>query len=49
MRTGSGAKADTDRDNFMSAEQAVAYGIVDHVLEKRGQLPINLSTEPAKS
>lgn len=30
---------DTDRDNFMSAEQAVAYGLVDHVLEKRGQLP----------
>jgi ATP-dependent Clp protease protease subunit len=42
-------KADTDRDNFMSAEQAVAYGIVDHVLEKRGQLPMNLSAEAAKS
>lgn len=26
---------DTDRDNFMSAEQAVAYGLVDGVLEKR--------------
>ncbi|WP_409422950.1 ATP-dependent Clp endopeptidase proteolytic subunit ClpP [Pseudaeromonas sp. ZJS20] len=26
---------DTDRDNFMSAEQAVAYGLVDAVLEKR--------------
>ena len=33
-------KLDTDRDNFMSAEQAVAYGITDHVLEKRGQLPL---------
>jgi ATP-dependent Clp protease protease subunit len=42
-------KTDTDRDNFMSAEQAVAYGIVDHVLEKRGQLPMNLSAEPAKT
>ena len=42
-------KTDTDRDNFMSAEQAVAYGIVDHVLEKRGQLPMNLSAEPGKS
>ncbi len=42
-------KADTDRDNFMSAEQAVAYGIVDHVLEKRGQLPMNLSAEATKS
>lgn len=26
---------DTDRDNFMSAQQAVDYGIVDGVLEKR--------------
>jgi ATP-dependent Clp protease protease subunit len=26
---------DTDRDNFMSAAQAVEYGIVDAVLEKR--------------
>ncbi|RUO21152.1 ATP-dependent Clp endopeptidase, proteolytic subunit ClpP [Aliidiomarina iranensis] len=27
---------DTDRDNFMSSEQAVAYGIVDEVLSHRG-------------
>lgn len=27
---------DTDRDNFMSAEQAVAYGLVDGVLTQRG-------------
>jgi ATP-dependent Clp protease protease subunit len=27
---------DTDRDNFMSGEAAVAYGIVDKVLERRG-------------
>lgn len=26
---------DTDRDNFMNAEEAVAYGLVDSVLEKR--------------
>ncbi|MGN4976515.1 ATP-dependent Clp endopeptidase proteolytic subunit ClpP [Aeromonas sp. 95A] len=26
---------DTDRDNFMSAEQAVAYGLVDGVLRQR--------------
>jgi ATP-dependent Clp protease protease subunit len=26
---------DTDRDNFMSAEQACEYGLVDKVLEKR--------------
>jgi len=27
--------ADTDRDNWMSAEEAVAYGIVDKVIDKR--------------
>jgi ATP-dependent Clp protease protease subunit len=26
---------DTDRDNFMSAEEAVAYGLVDSVISKR--------------
>ncbi len=26
---------DTDRDNFMSAEQAVEYGLVDAVLSNR--------------
>jgi ATP-dependent Clp protease protease subunit len=26
---------DTDRDNFMSAEQAVEYGLVDQVIDKR--------------
>lgn len=28
---------DTDRDNFMSADQAVEYGLVDAVLKHRGQ------------
>jgi ATP-dependent Clp protease protease subunit len=42
-------KVDTDRDNFMSAEAAKAYGIVDHLLEKRGELPIDPKGEPAKS
>jgi ATP-dependent Clp protease protease subunit len=28
-------KADSDRDNFMSAEAAKAYGLIDKVLEKR--------------
>lgn len=27
--------ADTDRDNWMAAEEAVAYGIVDQIMEKR--------------
>src|SRR5699024_12775519 len=28
-------QADTDRDNFMSAEQAVDYGLIDKVLERK--------------
>jgi ATP-dependent Clp protease protease subunit len=31
---------DTDRDNFMSAEQSVEYGLIDQVLDRR------LSQEP---
>ena len=26
---------DTDRDNFMSADEAKEYGIVDHVIRER--------------
>ena len=33
-------KLDSDRDNFMSPEAARAYGIVDSMLEKRGELLI---------
>ena len=29
--------ADTERDNFMSAEQAKEYGLIDEVIEKRAQ------------
>jgi ATP-dependent Clp protease protease subunit len=32
-------REDTDRDNFMSGETAVAYGIIDKVLEKRTEAP----------
>jgi ATP-dependent Clp protease protease subunit len=28
---------DTDRDRFMSGEEAVAYGLIDAVLERRGE------------
>ena len=35
---------DTDRDNFMSAPAAKAYGIIDHVLEARAELPVAKST-----
>ena len=30
---------DTDRDFFMSGKDAADYGLIDHVLEKRGELP----------
>jgi ATP-dependent Clp protease protease subunit len=30
---------DSDRDNFMTAEQARAYGLIDSMLGKRGELP----------
>jgi ATP-dependent Clp protease protease subunit len=29
-------RQDTDRDNFMGGEAAVAYGLIDRVLERRG-------------
>ena len=32
-------RTDTDRDNFMSGETAVAYGLIDKVLEKRSEAP----------
>jgi ATP-dependent Clp protease protease subunit len=37
---------DTDRDNFMSAREALEYGLVDHILERLppGQVP---SRQPA--
>mgnify|MGYP002508977070 CR=1 FL=1 len=28
-------KADTERDNFMSADEAMAYGLIDKVIDKR--------------
>ena len=33
-------KQDSDRDNFMSAEGARAYGLIDGLLAKRGDLPV---------
>ena len=32
-------KVDSDRDNFMGGESAVQYGLIDHVLVTRGDLP----------
>lgn len=38
-------QTDTDRDYFMSAEEARAYGIVDHVIAKRDDLGDGAATE----
>jgi ATP-dependent Clp protease protease subunit len=29
-------KKDTDRDNYLSAKEAVEYGLIDKVVDKRG-------------
>jgi len=39
-------KKDTDRDNFMSAADAVSYGLIDKILESR---PENPGTVPSKT
>ena len=38
-------KTDTDRDYFMSGEEARTYGIVDHVIAKRDDLGDGAATE----
>jgi ATP-dependent Clp protease protease subunit len=38
-------KHDTDRDNFMDSAEAIGYGLIDRVLEKRGEIA---ATVPAK-
>jgi ATP-dependent Clp protease, protease subunit len=38
-------RQDTDRDNFMSGEMALAYGMIDRVLDRRGDaLPLASTT-----
>jgi len=39
---------DADRDNYMSGEEAAAYGLVDKVLESRKELPENGSDDAKK-
>jgi ATP-dependent Clp protease protease subunit len=41
-------RQDTDRDNFMGGEAAVAYGLIDRVMERRGEASAVGSTPPAK-
>ena len=31
-------RKDTDRDNYLSAKEAVEYGLIDKVVEKRGSV-----------
>jgi len=38
-------KSDTDRDNFMDGKDAIAYGIIDQILEKR----LELAPAPVKA
>ena len=40
-------KQDTDRDRFMDWHEAQRYGLIDKVLEKRGEIPIT-ATVPGK-
>ena len=40
-------KQDTDRDRFMDWQEAQRYGLVDRVLEKRGEVPLG-ATVPGK-
>ncbi len=40
---------DCDRDNFMSADEAKAYGLVDEVVQSRKEIPELLSKDGQKS
>ena len=40
-------KQDTDRDRFMDWQEAQRYGLIDKVLEKRGEIPVT-ATSPGK-
>jgi ATP-dependent Clp protease, protease subunit len=40
-------KQDTDRDRFMDWQEAQRYGLIDKVLEKRGEVPL-AATVPGK-
>lgn len=39
---------DTDRDNYMGGAEAVAYGLIDRVLEVRGDSPLTAAQSAAK-
>jgi ATP-dependent Clp protease protease subunit len=37
---------DLDRDRFMSPDEAVAYGLIDHVIQHKGQVIEVVRSEP---
>jgi ATP-dependent Clp protease protease subunit len=39
---------DCDRDNFMSAEEAKAYGLVDEVVKSRKEIPGLIGEPPSE-
>ena len=52
QHTGQGIEqieADSDRDRWFTAEEALDYGLVDHVYTHAGQAPGAPGTKPAKS
>jgi ATP-dependent Clp protease protease subunit len=42
-------KQDTDRDHFMDWQESVRYGLIDQVLEKRGEFTGTAGGNPGKS
>jgi ATP-dependent Clp protease protease subunit len=40
---------DTDRDRFMSPDEAKAYGLIDHVVDRAPVFPTKTTDEPEKS
>jgi len=46
-KTDEQVKIDSDRDYYMSAEEAKAYGLVDEVVKSRKELPVPAGTEAA--
>ncbi|MGB2265057.1 MAG: ATP-dependent Clp protease proteolytic subunit, partial [Glaciecola sp.] len=30
---------DTDRDNFLSAQESLDYGLIDHIMKSRNDIP----------
>lgn len=40
---------DTDRDNWLTAEEAVTYGLADGIMEKAGKMPVMANTDSTLS